>query len=190
VVDGDTIDVLIDGDEFRVRYIGIDTPESGQCFWSEASLRNRELVEGKTVGLEKDLSETDHFNRLLRYVWVSTGSGQARMVDAVLVEEGFATAVTYPPDVRYADLFVRLQEEARAAGRGLWSGCATPASPAPSDNCDPSYPDVCIPVGSEDYDCAGGSGDGPNYITGPLRVLPPDPHHLDGNGDGIGCERG
>jgi hypothetical protein len=56
--------------------------------------------------------------------------------------------------------------------------------------CDPSYPSVCIPMGSEDYDCAGGSGD-PPFIEGPLTVLPPDPHRLDGyDNDGVGCESG
>ena len=63
----------------------------------------------------------------------------------------------------------------------------TPA-PAPITSCDPSYPSVCIPVGAADYDCAGGSGNGPNYIAGPLTVLPPDPHGLDSDGDGVGCE--
>jgi hypothetical protein len=53
--------------------------------------------------------------------------------------------------------------------------------------CDPSYPDVCLPVDADDYDCEGGSGDGPNYIVGPLQVLPPDPHDLDPDGDGLGC---
>lgn len=60
--------------------------------------------------------------------------------------------------------------------------------PPTNSGCDPSYPDVCIPPGAADYDCAGGSGNGPNYISGPLRVLPPDPHDLDRDGDGIGCE--
>jgi hypothetical protein len=56
--------------------------------------------------------------------------------------------------------------------------------------CDPSYPDVCIPEGAEDHDCAGGSGD-PPFIEGPLTVLPPDPHGLDGDdNDGVGCEWG
>jgi micrococcal nuclease len=137
VVDGDTIDVLIDGREFRVRYIGIDTPETVdprrpvECFGREASERNRQLVEGRAVGLEPDVSETDQFGRLLRYVWVdpSTGSGQARMVNATLVEEGYATASAFPPDVRYAEEFAALEAEARAEGRGLWSACATPEPP-------------------------------------------------------------
>lgn len=69
-----------------------------------------------------------------------------------------------------------------------------PPPPPPSPRCHPSYPDVCIPIGSADYDCAGGSGDGPNYIRGPIRVLwnvpNPDPYGLDRNRDGVGCERG
>ncbi len=60
--------------------------------------------------------------------------------------------------------------------------------PQPSGNCDPSYPDVCLRIGIGDYDCADGSGDGPNYVRGPIRVLAPDPFGLDDDGDGIGCE--
>ena len=133
VVDGDTIDVLIGGEELRLRYIGIDTPETVDprrpvgCFGKEASARNRELVEGKTVGLEKDVSETDRFGRLLRYVWLG-----GRMVNARLVEEGYATASTFPPDVRHAELFAALQTEARTQGRGLWGACATPEAPSPT----------------------------------------------------------
>jgi len=136
VVDGDTIDVLIGGREFRVRYIGIDTPETVDprrpvgCFGREASERNRALVEGETVGLERDVSETDRFGRLLRYVWAD-----GEMVNARLVEEGYATAAEFPPDVRYADLFGALQADARANGRGLWGpACATPeaSSAAPA----------------------------------------------------------
>jgi hypothetical protein len=59
---------------------------------------------------------------------------------------------------------------------------------APSGNCDPSYPDSCLHDGIGDYDCAGGSGNGPNYVDGPIRVRPPDPFDLDRDGDGLGCE--
>lgn len=139
VVDGDTIDVVIDGREFRVRYIGIDTPETVdprrpvECFGREASQQNRELVEGKTIGLEKDVSETDRFGRLLRYVWVN-----GEMVNARLVEEGYATASVFPPDVRHAELFAALEADARSQGRGLWGeACATPeASSAAGGPCD------------------------------------------------------
>jgi beta-lactam-binding protein with PASTA domain len=63
-----------------------------------------------------------------------------------------------------------------------------PPTTTPSRNCDPSYPDVCLDPGAVDYDCAGGSGDGPKYVEGPIRVLAPDPFDLDRDGDGWGCE--
>ncbi len=124
VVDGDTIVVRLDGRQQRVRYTGVNTPESVdprravQCFGKEAAARNRALVEGKTVWLEKDVSETDQYGRLLRYVWVD-----GALVNAELVREGYARAVTYPPDVRYAERFRALEREAREARRGLWGGC-------------------------------------------------------------------
>lgn|SRR5512132_222950 len=62
--------------------------------------------------------------------------------------------------------------------------------PPRRDGCDPAYPDVCLDPAAEDYDCAGGSGNGPEYVEGPIRVLAPDPFDLDGNGDGVGCENG
>ena len=133
VVDGDTIDVLIGGETMRLRYIGIDTPETVDprrpvgCFGKEASARNRELVDGQTVGLEKDVSETDRYGRLLRYVWLD-----GRMVNARLVEEGYATAATFPPDVRHQEQFATLQAEARDQKRGLWGACATPEAPSPT----------------------------------------------------------
>jgi micrococcal nuclease len=125
VVDGDTIEVDIQGKFYTVRYIGIDTPETVhpnrpvECFGKEASRRNRQLVAGKVVGLEKDVSETDRYGRLLRYVWVD-----GQMVNAVLVAEGYARTYTYPPDVKYAHLFMQLEREAREANRGLWGACA------------------------------------------------------------------
>jgi micrococcal nuclease len=153
VVDGDTIDVMIGGQELRVRYIGIDTPETVdprqpvECFGREASERNRQLVEGKSVGLERDVSETDQYGRLLRYVWVD-----GQMVNAALVEEGYATATTYPPDVRYAALFGDLEARARDAGRGLWSACAAPQpSPAAGGPCDFSGSDEPVIKGNISY---------------------------------------
>jgi micrococcal nuclease len=138
VVDGDTIEVQIAGATYRVRYIGIDTPETVDprrpvgCYGREASERNRQLVEGKTVGLEKDVSETDDFGRLLRYVWVD-----GEMVNATLVREGYATAATYPPDVKHQELFLSLQQEAIEAGRGLWGpACATPTPTPATGVCD------------------------------------------------------
>jgi PASTA domain len=64
-----------------------------------------------------------------------------------------------------------------------------PPATAPARSCDPSYPGVCLDPTAEDYDCAGGSGNGPRYVQGPVQVRPPDPFDLDSNGDGVGCER-
>ena len=116
------IRVLLDGVEYPVRYIGIDTPETHhpdvgvEPFGREAADANQQLLAGGVVLLEKDVSEVDRYNRLLRYVYLPDG----RMVNAELVRMGFAQAATYPPDVRYQDLFLALQAEARAEGRGLW----------------------------------------------------------------------
>ena len=65
-----------------------------------------------------------------------------------------------------------------------------PPPTAPASSCDPSYPDVCLDPAVEDYDCAGGTGNGPKYVEGPIRVRPPDPFDLDREGDGWGCENG
>lgn len=127
VIDGDTIEVDIDGKSYKVRYIGIDTPETvhptrgEEPYGREACAKNRELVEGKVVRLEKDVSETDKYGRLLRYVWVGD-----LLVNAELVRLGYAQVTTYPPDVKYQDLFLKLQREAREAGRGLWGAGSTP----------------------------------------------------------------
>ena len=116
IVDGDTIDVQLDGQIHRVRYIGMNTPERGEPFFTEATNANAALVAGQTVILVKDVSETDRFGRLLRYVYLLDGT----FVNAELVRRGYALAATYPPDVAYADTFVALQQEAQAAGVGLW----------------------------------------------------------------------
>ena len=121
VVDGDTIVVAIGGSRgTKVRLIGIDTPERDECFYRAATERMRALVDGKRVQLVRDVSETDRYGRLLRYVYV----GKV-FVNAVLVSDGLANAATYPPDVAHALEFVKLERVARTAKRGLWAGgCA------------------------------------------------------------------
>lgn len=116
VVDGDTIDVLIDGVEYRVRYIGMDTPERGDTYYSEATQANAALVAGATVILVKDVSETDRFGRLLRYIYLTDGT----FVNAELVRQGYARVATYPPDVAHVNDYLALEQEARNASRGLW----------------------------------------------------------------------
>ncbi len=121
IIDGDTIEVSLSGTTYTIRYIGIDAPESVapnrpiEPYGREASSRNAELVLGKAVRLEKDVSETDKYGRLLRYVYVGD-----LFVNAELVRGGYAQAISYPPDVKYQSLFLQLQGEARMAGRGLW----------------------------------------------------------------------
>ncbi len=121
VIDGDTIE--IEGGN-KVRYIGIDTPETShpqkglECFGKEATNKNKELLEGKEVMIEKDVSETDKYGRLLRYVY--TGD---IFVNDYLVREGFAYSSSYPPDVKYQNQLLDAQKEARQENRGLWNSC-------------------------------------------------------------------
>lgn len=129
VIDGDTIE--IEGRQ-RVRYIGIDTPETVdprkpvQCYGREASDKNKELVAGKKVTLKKDVSETDKFGRLLRYVYAGN-----IFVNDYLVQQGFAHAVSYPPDIKYQGQFLQAEHEARENNRGLWAvnACSTTYAP-------------------------------------------------------------
>jgi micrococcal nuclease len=122
VVDGDTIEVQIDGNKYKVRYIGVDTPETVDprrpvgYFGKEASAKNKELVEGKAVRLEKDVSDTDRYDRLLRYVYVGE-----MMINLELIRLGYAKVATYPPDVKYVSIFLDAEREARSTGRGLWA---------------------------------------------------------------------
>lgn len=126
VIDGDTIE--IEGGE-RVRYLGIDTPETVnprepvQCFGKEAGLKNQELVKNQEVRLEKDLTDRDKYNRLLRYVWL----GQT-LVNLELVKRGFAYSYSYPPDVKYQEKFVQAQAQAQEQKRGLWTACPVHSS--------------------------------------------------------------
>jgi micrococcal nuclease len=127
VVDGDTIVVDRGQGRERVRYIGIDAPESVapdvpvEPFGEAASKANAALVDGREVVLERDVSDVDRFGRLLRYVWLDDG-GTWRLVNLELVEQGFANAGTYRPDVRWQDVLREAEREAREAGRGLWGG--------------------------------------------------------------------
>ncbi|MEZ4195321.1 MAG: DUF4105 domain-containing protein [Candidatus Paceibacterota bacterium] len=126
VIDGDTIAVLINGEERLVRYIGLDTPEvagqntTDECLGPEATIYNRGLVLGKEVRLESDVSNEDKYGRLLRYVYVDD-----LQVNTDLVTQGYALARSYPPDTKFADVLNTAQNNAKNAGRGLWSGvCA------------------------------------------------------------------
>lgn len=113
VIDGDTVE-LSTGE--KVRYIGIDTPERNECFFHEAKLANEKLVLNKKVKLVKDVSQTDKYGRLLRYIYVDNV-----FVNNYLVKEGYAYAATYPPDVNYQELFLKSQKQARESQKGFWA---------------------------------------------------------------------
>ncbi len=209
IVDGDTIVVALGGKNVKVRYIGMDTPEDVdpnspvEPMSREAAAANQSLVGGKTVVLEKDVSETDQYGRLLRYVWLSSGSGWT-LVNLELVRRGLASAATYPPDVKYVDLFTSTETTARAGLVGLWAPDATfepPATPEPTpratprptprptpkptkkpSSCHPSYT-PCLPI-VDDLDCPDVRAMG----KAPVHVIGPDDYRLDSDHDGLGCE--
>src|SRR3954452_6357419 len=125
-VDGDTIHVRLGGVEEKIRYIGVDTPESVkpgtpvQCFAKRASAYNERLVGGERVRVVRDAEARDRYGRLLAYVYRAR---DGLFVNAELVRGGFAQPLTIPPNVAHAAQFRRLAAAARRAGRGLWSAC-------------------------------------------------------------------
>jgi micrococcal nuclease len=122
VVDGDTIVVALGTGPETVRYIGVNTPEvhhprrGEEPGGRQATAVNQGLVLGRQVCLELDVRTRDRYGRLLAYVWVGDV-----MVNAELVRRGYAQVMTVPPNVRHQELFLKLQRDARASGRGLWS---------------------------------------------------------------------
>ncbi len=123
VIDGDTVQICcIAGKREKVRYIGINTPETKhpqkgvERYGEEAAKANWMLVVGKTVRLEFDVQQRDRYGRLLAYVFLKDGT----FVNAWLVENGYAMVMTVPPNVKHQELVLRLQREAREAKRGLW----------------------------------------------------------------------
>ena len=193
ITDGDTVRVELDGVEYPLRYIGIDSPELGIAHADEATAANSALVAGMTVLLESDVSDTDRFGRLLRYVWVEV-DGTWLFVNRELVRVGAAVAKAYPPDTKYQSFLEAAEAEAVAASVGIWSATPAPILPlvpppvtpgptpaAAGDDCDPSYPGVCIPPYPPDLDCG-------DVSFRRFQVVPPDPHGFDGNHDGVGCE--
>lgn len=113
VIDGDTIDVEINGIGYRVRYIGVNTPERDEVCYQPATDANAALLSGKTVTLVKDTSETDVYGRLLRYVYAGS-----TFVNAELVRNGWAENAEYPPDTAHAAEFRQLEAQAAAANLG------------------------------------------------------------------------
>ncbi len=201
VIDGDTI-VL--SNDIRVRLVQIDTPEvgTGECFSRAAGRELRTMLpDGAALTLVADrrLDQVDRYGRLLRYVF-----RDGQNLNLELVRRGAATVWFFDGDRgRYATQLLAAAHAARRAGRGLWGACplavwdpfgpastgprslppsSTPRPVAGGAGCDLSYPTVCIPSPPPDLDCR-------DIPYRSFRVRPPDPHHFDGGGDGLGCER-
>lgn len=205
VYDGDTL-TLADGQ--RVRLLQIDTPElgSGECYSRAARTELLRLVPvGSRIVLEADsrLDRVDRYGRLLRYVRHSGVN-----VNLELVRRGAATPYFYGGERgRYASALTSAASAAKKTKRGLWKACPSTAldpyaavqtgrsgpptaSPpistvAPiAGRCDSGYAGGCVPPSPPDLDCA----DIRSLGLAPVRVVGTDPHRLDGDGDGYGCE--
>lgn len=200
VIDGDTVE-LADGRTVRV--LGIDTPEvnsGAECWGPEASRFARDVLLGREVRLAADPTQdaVDRYGRTLAYLLLSDGANYS----VLAAEAGVAFAYTYDQETRLTSQIRSAETNARTADRGVWgSPCfgtrgPTPApepepepdpepDPAPippadpSGNCEPGY-HPCVPVYPPDVDCSD--------VNGPITVTGSDPHGLDGNGDGVGCE--
>ncbi|MGD9891648.1 MAG: thermonuclease family protein [Dehalococcoidia bacterium] len=189
VIDGDTVEL---DDGTRVRLFGVSAPELNQRCGPEARdvlagmLADRER--GNNVYLEYGPRQLDDFDRTLGYLWVNDGGEDWSLIDEWLVLLGYGEAWT--DDGQYRDRIVVAEEQAVRDGAGcLWAGRSTPAAtaapvapPPPPSNCHPSYPTVCLPY-PPDLDCG-------QISARRFAVLPPDPHRLDADNDGIGCESG
>ncbi|MDO0909349.1 thermonuclease family protein [Streptomyces sp. DT2A-34] len=190
VIDGDTIEVrgsgqvVPEGSVARVRLLEIDAPERGACFADDATARTAALLPpGSSARAERDTELTDRYDRYLLYVW----NEQGVFVNESLVRSGHAKAVLYPPNDKYWTRISGAEDTARQAGAGLWSTCSDASStptapsdiPAPDTPTRPNLPDG-PPAGVPDVDCSD--------LSGPVWVGPNDPHRLDADGDGIGCD--
>jgi micrococcal nuclease len=185
VVDGDTLDVRLDGGKSeRVRLIGIDAAERGACYSSQATERARQLALSKPVVLRGDRTQDtrDRYGRLLAYVWIPGG----RDLGYQLVAGGFAKVYVYSSPFQRLAAYRTAESRAQSSAAGRWKACGSTIRPVvpsrPAGKCHPSY-SPCLPVVG-DLNCADVRALGAD----PVRVLGSDPYRLDGDGDGYGCD--
>jgi micrococcal nuclease len=185
VIDSETLWVDIAGEVHTVKYIGIDAPDIDEDLESRAKSKNSSLVAGRLVRLYKDVTEVDGDGRLYRYVFVDD-----TFVNYTMIRSGFAVPNSESPDTACDEVFNIAYQTALFNEVGLWiHPTPTPGRirivPTSASwvggNCDPSYPDVCIPPWPPDLDCS-------QIRYRNFRVAPSDPHRLDDDWDGIGCE--
>lgn len=184
VTDGDTIKVKMDrdGQTYTVRYIGIDTPENtttSEYYGPESTVKNSELVSGKQVTLYKDVSETDQYDRLLRYVFVGD-----TFVNYELVRLGFANAMRYPPDTACAAYFDEAEHAAAASSLGMWAAVPLFTTPTVVSGAAPCS------CSSNQYNCSdfGTHAKAQVCFTYCVSIGAGDVHRLDGDSNGIACE--
>ncbi|WP_246042759.1 thermonuclease family protein [Streptomyces globosus] len=189
VVDGDTLELRRDGGLVRVRLLGVDAPEVGSCFARDSTARLRELLPtGSAVRTEYDTESKDRYGRHLLYVWNARGV----FVNEALARGGHAVGELHLPNRARHARIAAASDAARRAGAGLWSGCpaspkpSPPASPAPET---PEAPEVpAAPAGLPPGPSAGVPDVDCSDLDGPVWVGDADPHRLDRDGDGIGCD--
>jgi endonuclease YncB( thermonuclease family) len=178
VTDGDTLR-LTNGQ--RVRLLQIDAPEAGGCHAKEARatlLRLAPVRSSIALEVDHELDQVDPYGRLLRYV-IRRGTN----VNVELVRRGAAETYFYAGERgRYASRLLEAERAAKRARRGIWAGCGVPAPIV--GGCDPNYAGGCVPPYPPDVNC----DDIRALGIAPVRVVGADPHRLDGDGDGLGCE--
>jgi len=189
VVDGDTVTVGYRGGT-SVRVIGIDTPETvhpsvpDECWGARASAAAHRLLAGKRIALVFDATQgrTDTYGRTLAYLRVP-GLGDYGLA---MIRRGHAAEYTYDVAYQRQTRYRHAESRARSAGTGLWRACGGPDAPVQTPepqqlagHCESGYT-PCVPPYPPDVDCAD--------VAGPVRVTGADPHGLDADGDGSGCE--
>ena len=188
VIDGDTIEVVLNGTTQRVRYIGMDTPEMGDPYFEEAKSANAAIVSGKTLTLVKDVSETDEYGRLLRYVFVEDD----HFVNYELVEDGYAKILTTLPDVVCSEFFIEAQLIAKNAGLGIWglSKISTNSSPSIVPPTATFAPGPVCSCSGDEYNCSDFSSHNAAQQCYEYCISQGagDIHGLDGDDNGSACE--
>ena len=200
VIDGDTLQVELDGRAEVVRLIGVDTPESVdprkpvQCFAQEATNKAKEILLDKKVKLESDPTQGDRdkYNRLLRYAFLENGKNLSEL----MISEGFAHEYTYQTPYKYRDEFKAAEAEAKAAKRGLWADATCVTAPTAAATAEPN-PNVtagptaaALDPNTGNYVCGAKTkcGEMVSCVEAMFYLNTCGLSRLDGDKDGVPCE--
>ena len=193
VIDGDTADVEVAGVTTRIRMIGLNTPEVGQCYFQESKNKAVALLSGKSVSLEYDASqgEKDKYGRTLAYIFLQDGTN----FQETMIRQGFAEEYTYSKAYKYQSLFKAAENEAKSKNLGIWgSACTSPSQPAPSEPVATPPPAVTTPSSyncqSNTYNCTDFSSHEKAQAVYDycIQQVGYDVHRLDSDDDGLACE--